>query len=78
MKICVRSRSNKETVLDLEGTWTVVRGTTMDRLRNAEGFEYFFFRDGTYDGWGKPCPGCTTMEEAKAMLDAAPGAGEEA
>ena len=78
MRVCVRYRSGEETTLDLDGTWTVVRGSTMDRLRNESGFEHFFFKDGTYDGWGRPCPDCETMEEAKAALDGrCPTAGGE-
>ena len=72
MKMLVTQRDGTQEVVVLQpGRWTVIQGTTMNRIRNDQGFEYYFFRrDGAYDGWGKACGSDCTVEEAKSLLDA--------
>jgi hypothetical protein len=75
MRVLVTNRQGEQQVIALtEGVWTVIRGKggKMDRIRNAHGFEYFFFRsDGTYDGWGMECKDCS-IEGAQELLDIGP------
>ncbi len=36
----------------LDGTWQIVAGKLLDRIRSDRGMEHFFTKDGYYDGWG--------------------------
>ena len=52
MKIRVQHEDGAIETLAVGGSWTVVEGKHLDRLRDVNGFEHFFTPDGYYDGWG--------------------------
>ena len=63
----IRRDGRIETIL-LKGTWEVVDGSIMPRLRSGC-FEHFFTRQGFYDGWGG-CVAGLSPEGAEATLRA--------
>jgi len=50
MKIIVQSKDGKQKVLDLRGTWMMLEAKHFNRMRALDGAEYFFDKDGFYDG----------------------------
>lgn len=51
MKLRVEHEDGRHEVVTLRGTFTVVHGRNLDRLV-GEDIEFFFTKDGRYDGWG--------------------------
>lgn len=52
MKLRVEHENGDIETLQLEGPLTIEVGPTMDVIQTKSGMEYFFTKDGYYDGWG--------------------------
>jgi hypothetical protein len=52
MKLRVEHENGDIETLRLEGSLKITEGPTLDVIQTKSGMEYFFTKDGYYDGWG--------------------------
>lgn len=52
MKMRVQQRNGKIQTLDIAPPIAISEGVDLDRIVQSDG-EYFFTKEGYYDGWGK-------------------------
>jgi hypothetical protein len=52
MKLRVQTAKGETQTLEIATPITAQQGPHMDRIVGADGTEYFFTKDGYYDGWG--------------------------
>jgi hypothetical protein len=52
MKIRVQHEDGRIEILTLKANLRVSEGMELDRICTEGGMEYFFTKDGHYDGWG--------------------------
>jgi hypothetical protein len=52
MKMRVQQRNGKIETLDIDPPISILEGVDLDRMVHPDG-EYFFTKEGYYDGWGK-------------------------
>ena len=52
MNIKVQAEDGTVKTLMLDGAFTVQTGVHLDRIVTGDGTEYFFTKEGYYDGWG--------------------------
>ena len=52
MKIRVEHEDGTIEVITFKGLLTVSEGNILNRIRTDGGMEYFFTKNGFYDGWG--------------------------
>ena len=66
MKIRVQHEDGRIETVTLKGKLLVSEGRELDRIRAEGGMEYFFTKDGYYDGWGG---GISDPQRAKEIVE---------
>jgi len=52
MKLRVEYEDGRIETINLDGTWRIVEGWCLNRVRDDRGMDHFFTKDGHYDGSG--------------------------
>jgi hypothetical protein len=67
MKLAVTRYDGDTEIIVLTEPVTVTESQYQPHIHSADGMDYYFRRDGFYDGWGRGCCGWTG-EQAKTLL----------
>jgi len=52
MKLRVECEDGRIETINLDGSWRIVEGWCLNRIRDDRGMDHFFTKDGYYDGCG--------------------------
>jgi hypothetical protein len=56
MKLLVKRENGSEETIDIGKAVSVFEGSNLDTLTTPAGMDFFFTKDGHYDGWGGMVP----------------------
>lgn len=69
MKLRVIRVDGRVETINLVGPVEIHHGEKMDHVHSADGLDYYFLLDGTYDGWGAAASTGMTMEDAVESIE---------